>query len=97
MRQWVTIWLVLMAIHAALFALAWVGVGSWLAIVVVASIYLPLWHLGKLGIPVIISSGSFFPPPTFIGWVAIILSWSILYCAVAFVLRRLIAIRNRAA
>jgi hypothetical protein len=97
MRQWVTIWLSLLTIHAALFAFAWVGVTQWLALVVVASIYLPLWPLGKLGVPVIISSGSFFPPPTLLGWAAIVLSWSIFYCGVAYMLARLIGRRNRAA
>jgi hypothetical protein len=97
MRQWVAIWLVLLAIHAALFALAWVVGSDWFAIVVVASIYLPLWPLGKLRVPVIISSGSLFPPPTSIGWVAIVLSWSIIYCGLAFVVGRLLAMRDRAA
>ena len=95
MRQWITIWLALIAIHVALFALVWFGVAQ-LVVVVVASIYLPLWALGKLGVPVISSSESFFPPPTFIGWVAIVLSWSIFYCGVAFVVGLLIAARKRA-
>jgi hypothetical protein len=96
MPQWLTIWVSLLTIHAALFALAWIGVAQWLAGLVVASIYLPLWPLGKLGVPVTSSSGSFFPAPTLLGLVAIVLSWSIFYCVVAYVLGRLIGMRNRA-
>jgi hypothetical protein len=97
MRPRVAIWLALLAAHAGVFALGWVVGSDWLATIVVSSIYLPLWPLGKLGIPVISQSGWIFPPPTVIGWVAIIVCWSLLYWGVAIVAARLLARRNRAA
>jgi hypothetical protein len=96
MRPWVAIWLALFAAHAAVIALGWIVGSAWLATIVVGSIYLPLWPLGKLGIPVIRQSGWLFAPPTFIGWIAIVICWSVVYWGIAVVIARLLAMRNRA-
>jgi len=92
----VVIWLALVTVHLALFALAWTVGSDWLAVVVVGSIYLPLWPLGKLGIPVVRSSGPFFQPPTVVGWVTIVISWAVIYWGVAVLIARLLAMRKRA-
>ena len=97
MHLWVVIWLALGASHVALIALGWAVGSDWLATIIVGSIYLPLWPLGKLGIPVIRSTGSFFPPPTLVGWVAIVTCWLVVYWAIALVIARLIGMRKRAA
>jgi hypothetical protein len=97
MRPWIVIWLALVAVHAAVLALGWAVGSDWLAAIVVGSIYLPLWPLGKLGIPVVQQTGWFFPPPTLVGWVAIVICWSLVYWCIAVVVAWLLAMRNRAA
>ena len=97
MRLWVAIWLALLAVHVTIFALGWIIASDLLATVIVGSIYLPLWPLGKLGIPVVRESGWLFPPPTVIGWLAIITCWSLVYWGIAIAIARFLAIRNRVA
>jgi len=97
MRPWIVIWLTLVAAHVALMAAGWLVGSEWLAPIVVGSIYLPLWPLGKLGLPVIRLSGSILPLPTAFGWAAIVISWALVYCFIAAVIARLWPTRNRAA
>jgi hypothetical protein len=85
--------LALVTVHAAVLALGWAVGSDWLAAIVVGSIYLPLWPLGKLGVPVV-RSGWFFPPPTLIGWLAIVICWSFVYWCIAVVVARLMAERR---
>ena len=83
--------------HVALMAVGWVVGSDWLAPIVVGSIYLPLWPLGKLGLPVIHLSGSIFPMPTAIGWGAIVICWSLVYWFVAVVVAQFLPMGNRVA
>ena len=62
------IWLALVSIHASAGAYAWLVDGDRIAAIVAGSIYLPLLPLEKLGLPVVRSTGWFFPPPTALGW-----------------------------
>jgi hypothetical protein len=78
-----------------LLALGFVAGGPWLAPIVIGSIYLPLWPLGKLGLPVIRLSGSIFALPTAAGWVAIVVSWSLIHWLFAAVIVRLLHARDR--
>ena len=95
MHPWIALWLALIAVHVVLLALGFVAGSPWLAPIVVGSIYLPLWPLGKLGLPVFRLSGSSFASPTAMGWAAIVVSWSLVHCLVAVVIARLLRTRNR--
>jgi multisubunit Na+/H+ antiporter MnhC subunit len=97
MPPWIAIWLALAAVHVALMGAGWVAGSDWLAPIIVGSIYLPLWPLGKLGLPVVRLSGSIFPPPTAIGWTAIVICWSLVCWLIAVVIAWRLSTRNRAA
>jgi hypothetical protein len=97
MHQRVHIWFVLIAVHLIVAILGWVVGSDRLAAVVVGSIYLPLWPLGKLGLPVLRPSGGFIAPPSYLGWVAVVVFWLVAYWFVAALIARLLARRNRAA
>ena len=97
MRRWIAIWLALVVGHLVLMTVGWVAGSDWFAPIVVGSIYLPLWPLGKLGLPVIHLSGPIFPLPTAIGWGAIAICWSLVYWLVAVVVARFLPMAKRAA
>jgi hypothetical protein len=94
MRPWIAVWLALAAAHVVFLALGLVVGSVWLVPVVVGTIYLPLWPLGKLGVPVIQLSGSTFAQPTAAGWAAIVISWSLVYRFIAIVIVRLLDMRR---
>jgi hypothetical protein len=86
------------------FALAHFGIGVWASVldndaldtVVVVSIYLPLWLIEKLGLP-LYQTGQVFPSPTLLGWAILSLFWLLVYWYVAGVLARVLTWRMRAA
>jgi hypothetical protein len=79
----VRIWLAFVAAHFTIGAWGWVAGGDRLAAIVAGSIYLPLWPIDKLGLPVFRQTGWIFPPPTPLGWAIIVAFWLIAYWCIA--------------
>lgn len=77
------IWFSLALLHFLAGLVAWKGGSEFLGPLVAASVYLPLWPLGKLGLPVTHGSGWFFPPPTLLGWGIVLIFWATVYWLVA--------------
>lgn len=97
MRPRMQIWSALLTVHLAAGVWSWVGEWDRLGAIVAGSIYLPLWPLGELGVPVFRQNGWFFPPPTYLGWVIVVVFWLVAYWCIAGLLAHLSARRNRAA
>ena len=83
----VAIWIALSLLHALAGLVASNG-NEALGPVVAASVYLPLWPLGALGLPVTHGSGWFFPPPTALGWCLVVVFWAAVYWFVASLIGR---------
>ena len=84
------IWSLLSAIHLGLATLSnLLGIDR-LSAIVAGTIYLPLWPIGKLGIPVFQHNQSVIPPPNVLGWVLVLVIWSLVYLAIAHFLDRIL-------
>ncbi|MEO8506844.1 MAG: hypothetical protein ABI593_04370 [Betaproteobacteria bacterium] len=96
MRTRIVVWLTLVATHVGAGAIGWVGGSDRLAAVVAGTIYLPLWPLAKFGAPVVQRSGWMFPPPTALGWTAVVVVWLAVWWGVAAGIAWFLARRCRA-
>jgi hypothetical protein len=96
-RQRLSIWLALVAIHIVAGVCGWAGRVDPLAAIVAGSIYLPLWPFSHLRVPVLGSTAWYFPPPTPLGWVIVTAFWLVVYWYVAGLIAWLLARRRRAA
>jgi hypothetical protein len=82
------VWLAFIALHGLAGAWSWSGAG-WLAPVVAATIYLPLWHFAHAGLPVFRATAWFFAPPTALGWTVAVAFWLLAWWLVAALVSRL--------
>jgi hypothetical protein len=96
-RRRTLIWLALVSVHATAGAYAWLVGGDRIAAIVAGSIYLPLLPLEKLGLPVVQSTGWFFPPPTALGWLFVAAFWVVLHWYLAALIARCVRGCGRAA
>ncbi len=96
MRARIIVWLILVATHVVAGAIGWVGGSDRLAAIVAGTIYLPLWPLGKIGVPVVQLSGWMIPPPTALGWTAVVVVWLAVWWGVASGIAWFMARRRRA-
>jgi hypothetical protein len=97
MRPRVLIWLGLVLTHLVAGVLGWIADADRLAAIIAGSIYLPLWPFGRLGVPVFHQTGWYFPPPTNLGWVLVVVFWLVTYWYVAASVVWFLARRSRAA
>lgn len=97
LRSRIHIWSALLTVHFTAGVWAWLGDSDRLGAIVAGSVYLPLWPLGELGVPVVRQSGWFFPPPTYLGWFIVVVFWLLAYWYIAGLLAHLFTRRNRAA
>ena len=82
-------WLIfatLIAIHVAVLLFA----SDLIAPLIAGSIYLPLWPLSTIGIPVFgVAESGGWAAPSLLGWAAVFCLWSAIWFAVATLLSRL--------
>ena len=90
------IWSLLCVIHLGVAALSIVLGIDRLSAIVAGTIYLPLWPVDKLGIPVFQRNQWMFPPPNALGWMFVLAFWALLYWAIAVLLNRIFQKRSRA-
>jgi hypothetical protein len=88
------IWMALMLVHFLAGLVAWKGGNEFLGPLVAASVYLPLWPLEALGLPLTQGTGAFFPPPTLLGWGVVVVVWAAVYWLIA-VLAEKFGVRSR--
>jgi hypothetical protein len=93
-RQRVLTWLALASLHALVVLYGWVIGGDRIAAIVAGTIYLPLLPLGKIGLPVVRANAWFFPPPTGLGWLCVVVFWLIVYWGVAALIAAVVARRR---
>ena len=79
MRTRAIIWLTLVSAHLGAGAWGWGAGNDRLAAIVAGSIYLPLWPLDQIGVPVFRQMGWMFPPLTYLGWLSIVVFWLVAY------------------
>jgi hypothetical protein len=91
------IWSLLFAAHVGLAAFSAVLGIDRLSAIIAGTIYLPLWPVSKLGLPVFQGNQWMIPPPNALGWLFIILFWAFLYWAVAALLSRILQRRSHMA
>ena len=90
------IWSLLSAIHLGVGALSTVLGIDKLSAIVAGTIYLPLWPVDKLGLPVFQRNQWMIPPPNVLGWIFVFIFWAILYWAIAGLLSHILQKRSRA-
>jgi len=91
------IWSSLSATHLGLAILSsFLGIDR-LSAIVAGTIYLPLWPVGKLGVPVFQGNQWMIPPPNLLGWAFIIAFWSLVYLVIAQFVGRILKRHSRAA
>jgi hypothetical protein len=91
------IWSLLSATHIGLAALSIVLGIDRLSAIIAGTIYLPLWPVSKLGLPVFQRNQWMIPPPNALGWLFIILFWAFSYWGVAVLLSRILQRRSHGA
>lgn len=84
------IWSLLSATHIGLAVLSIVLGIDRLSAIIAGTIYLPLWPVSKLGLPVFQRNQWMIPPPNALGWLFIILFWAFSYWVVAVLLSRIL-------
>jgi hypothetical protein len=97
MSKTLLIWSVLSAIHLGLAVLSTVLGIDRLSAIVAGTIYLPLWPVSKLGLPVFQRNQWMIPPPNALGWIFVFACWALLYWAIAVLLSRILHRRSHAA
>ena len=90
------IWSLLSATHLGVAALSTVLGIDRLTAIVAGTIYLPLWPVDKLGIPVF-QRNYWIAPPNALGWIFVLAFWALLYWAIAVLLIRIFQRRSRSA
>jgi len=97
MRKTLWIWSFLSAGHLGLAVLSiFLGIDR-LSAIVAGTIYLPLWPVSKLGLPVFQGNQWMIPPPNALGWAFVAVFWGLLYWALASSLSRFLQKRSQAA
>jgi len=96
MSKTLKIWSFLSAIHLGVAALSTVLAIDRLSAIIAGTVYLPLWPVSKLGLPVFQRNQWIFPPPNLLGWVFVISFWALLYWAIATLLGRIFQKHSRA-
>ena len=91
------IWSLLSVIHVGVAALSTVLGIDRLSAIVAGTIYVPLWPVDKLGIPVFERNQWMIPPPNALGWIFVLAFWALVYWAIAVLLSRIFQRRSRAA
>jgi hypothetical protein len=96
MSKTLRIWSLLTAIHLGAGVLSpFLGVDR-LSAIIAGTIYLPLWPVSKLGLPVFERNQWMIPPPNVFGWVFVFAFWALLYWAISKLLGRIFQKRSRA-
>ena len=90
------IWLALVAVHLGAGAWGWSGANDRVAAIVAGTIYLPLWPLDRMGVPVFGATGWMFPALTGVCWASVVAIWLVAYWYLAALLARLAPARGRA-
>jgi cation transporter-like permease len=89
------IWVALVAAHLGAGAWGWSGTNDRVAAIVAGTIYLPLWPLDRIGVPVFGATGWTFPAVTAVGWSCVVVLWLVAYWYLAALLARLGSARRR--
>ncbi|MDP1832299.1 MAG: hypothetical protein Q8K67_09590 [Geothrix sp.] len=89
MPKTLQIWSLLSATHLGLAMVSTVLGSDRLSAIVAGTIYLPLWPVSKLGLPVFQRDQWMIPPPNALGWLCVIVFWALTYWAIAIPLGRL--------
>jgi hypothetical protein len=92
-----SIWSLLSAIHVSLAVLSMILGFDRLSAIIAGTIYLPLWPVSKLGLPVFQRNQWMIPPPNALGWFFIILFWAFSYWGLAVLLNHILQRRSHAA
>lgn len=83
MRKILWIWSLLSACHLGLVVLSTVLGIDTMSAIIAGTIYLPLWPVNKLSLPVFQVNQWMIPPPNFLGWTFVVVFWGLLYLAIA--------------
>ncbi|MDK9706990.1 MAG: hypothetical protein OEL83_08060 [Desulforhopalus sp.] len=97
MSKTIQIWSLLSAIHLGVAALSTILGIDRLSAIIAGTIYLPLWPVDILGLPVFQGNQWMIPPPNALGWILVFVFWALLYWIIAVFLVRIFRMRCRAA
>jgi len=97
MSKTLKIWSILSTAHLGVAALSMVLGIDRLSAIVAGTIYLPLWPVSKLGLPVFQRNQWMLPPPNLLGWALVVCFWASVYWAIATLLGRILKKPFRAA
>jgi hypothetical protein len=95
MSKTLRIWSLLAALHFGVGALSTVLGNDRLSAIIAGTIYLPLWPVSQLGLPVFERNQWIIPPPNVLGWVFVVAFWALLYWAISLFLGRIFQQRSR--
>jgi hypothetical protein len=95
MSKTLRIWSILTAIHLGAGALSTVPGIDRLSAIIAGTIYLPLWPVSKVGLPVFQRNQWMIPPPNVLGWLFVFAFWALFYWAIAMLLGRIFQKRSR--
>jgi len=91
------LWSLLSGLHLGMALLSRVLGNDRLSALVAGTIYLPLWPLSQVGLPVFQRNPWLIPPPSALGWAFVGAFWSLVYLAIAQVIHRMLSRSSGAA